>query len=770
MRILRNELYKVLFQKTFWLILILLICANGILLYSHKPDKLVDAKTYQEVYRFIERMSEEEKTDYIYEYYLALEDIVNPTNDNIKRPGEKVKLQFSNDIIIEWQLFNELNNQIQEITTYSGYLQSIQDKAVLSSGISIFNQQNTFAIRNEKKTAEDFQKITVKQLYFTKVHAFLEATDFIVTDILLIVLLLYVVSILVSQEKENGMLAMVKPLSKGRDTLLTIKMSTFFLIACAAAFLFWGENYLIAGCKYGFNNLNIPLQSISEYIGSSLQVTVGEYLLIFVLTKIFVYTLICLLFMFFTLLANYIVTSYVCAVLVFGISFVVYQIADGNSGLQLLKYINIVHWLQVNGIYKQYFNLNICTYPVNMIPVCLLSLLSFMIIAICANLAIYSKTDSAVRSQNRFFRERNWNDPFRLGLYFQEGYKLMIMQRGIIVLLLLIGVQIYFYPRNIPYVSANERYYQSYMEQLEGRVTKEKMEIVVKEKTRLESYDKMLSDALKQYQRKEISDTEFNAIERLVNENCRGREAFERVMERIYYLDEYTETTQKAPYFVYETGYEKLTGHSENGYQDDLIQATFVLVSSIAIFSGFFAMEFSSGMITIISSCRNGYGITIRKKLIFALVVSTFIYFISYLPFVIIVVQTYGLNCLNVDAACIPSLSGSWSGIRLWQCLFLLFTERYIVHLCMLLLVFALSVYFKDGMKTMLAASVLLVMPMGIHLLDIHVVDYISMNVFLSGNMLFNQLNTGGLLIGLIPLVIGAMSCRYLMRSFKASH
>jgi len=53
MRILKNELRKVCFQNSFWLILLMFLCINGVFLYSHRMDNVIGAETYQQVYHFM---------------------------------------------------------------------------------------------------------------------------------------------------------------------------------------------------------------------------------------------------------------------------------------------------------------------------------------------------------------------------------------------------------------------------------------------------------------------------------------------------------------------------------------------------------------------------------------------------------------------------------------------------------------------------------------------------------------------------------------------
>ena len=123
----------------------------------------------------------------------------------------------------------------------------------------------------------------------------------------------------------------------------------------------------------------------------------------------------------------------------------------------------------------------------------------------------------------------------------------------------------------------------------------------------------MLSDAWKQYKAKEISDAQWNAVQRLVSDQTKNRSAFQRVAQRLWYLQDYAMTNRKNLGFVYETGYDRISGHSYEGYRYDMINAALLMLATIAAFSSL-PVEYNTGMIRLLSCSPNGGLVTVHKS------------------------------------------------------------------------------------------------------------------------------------------------------------
>ncbi|MCH1982533.1 hypothetical protein MCG98_08135 [Ruminococcus sp. OA3] len=769
MRIWKNECVKVWFSPVFWLVLAVLLLINGVLLYTKAPDVMMDASVYQKAYAYYLSLSEDERLREVQERTKELKALLFAEEpDELEAYDQYVKIEkyqpkFAQDAYQEYSLLQEFEKQLRDISGYETYLEGIRDKAKRQSGIVIFQNESRFSRENARKTAAAFEPLAGTHLVFVNSHTFHDTVDFPGTDFMVLCLLFYMVLLLVAWERERGLTALLFPLLRGRRHLIAAKMGALFCGSVFANLVFWGMNAVLATAKYGPMDWDVPIQSVSGYIGCALPVTAGEYLLLFVMSKILICYEVSLILVFFTLYARRTVMLYIQTALLFGASFGLYQLIDGNSVFQLVKYINLIPFLRVNSIYRYYFNVSLLSHPVNMISLYwgMLALLAVMLI--CLNLhGFAAKRLAKVPESIGIGRNKNAVRGCSGGLFSHEGYKCLVMQRAFVILAVFAALQIYLGVHRSDYISVEEQYYRQYMERLKGPVTRAKTEVLKKEQERLLHYDTMLSDARKQYKAKEISAVEWNAVQRLVSDQTKNRSAFQRVVQRFWYLRDYAMTHRKNLGFVYETGYDRISGHSYEGYRNDMINAALLMMVTIAAFSAVFPVEYNTGMIWLLSCSPNGGLATVHKKLLLGFAMSAVMFVMAYLPDFIYTVHNYGFPSLSAPCAAVPSLSAFGEMISLGEYLLLLLLLRGLCYLCLWMTVFAVSVMLRDTMKTMVFCTLLIVFPLLIHLAGIEKIDVMSFNMFLSGNMYLDYAKAGYAPLILIPIAFGAGAYRVL--------
>ncbi len=740
-----KELYKVYARRGFLLGGLFLFALNMALIGTDTGNSMVRPEVYREAYAHIGTLRGDGQADFIKSGYEAA-------------CGDGAVVEDT------YFLFQELYEQLQQIENYPDYLKEIQERADHAGGISIFQRRDPFSVRNARATAKAFLPLEGNVLQFTNTKMFVEAVDFLATDFFLAVLIFYVVVILVVKEKEKGLFALVKPLAYGRFHFLCAKMGVLFVSVCFFSLLFWGGNFLAAACKYGAVDLGACLQSVGGYAGSALNVTVGQYWMLFLASKMFIYFGIGLLFFCFALGAQSMAQLYVRSVLVFAVSFGLYWGIDGNSPLQILKYLNLVNLVRVTPVYQYYFNLNVCSVPVYIVWGFVLFCALLCAGAFFFSLYIFKSRDSAITLKSRFVSKRSRRKRCGRGIWYFEAYKLLGIQKAFWIFLLFVCLQGVWLMQREPYIGMSERYYKNYMQTLGGEVTDRTRIQIEREEERFASFDRMRLEAEQQLAAGSISQQEYDAVQKLVEENTKGQDAFLRVQERFAYVNEQGRKTGERPWMVYETGYEKLTGNWYMGYGDDMKNAGMLLIAMIAAFSAFFAAEYSTGMIHLISCCRLGQKDTVKAKLRVAVPLYTAFFAVGYAPDFIAVCMQYGLPFANAKLSAIPALLGFPVDIRLWQYLVLLYIGRYFVFFCILLFIFWYSAVVKDIGTAFLVLSVVLALPAFLHLIGLCWMDYVSLNAFVSGNMLWNHLKGGGcaLLFGCSAVCAGFLYTRLL--------
>lgn len=744
MKLLTSEWRKLWLSPSFLGLAAALLFLNAILLCTRGTAGDVSPKVWREVWQKLSSFPEEERAPRVQKQY------------------EKMKGSiFTADEYERVQALRKLNRQAAVLQSYEDWLAEIEERAKRQERISIFQREDPFSDRNARKTAEDFADLKGVSPVLINSGGFLAGISFAGTDGMVLGLLFYMALFWFYREKEQGLTALLLPQARGRTPLAAARLLALFLGSICVNLSFWGENLLLSCLQYGAPVWRSPIQSVEGYENCVLQVTVGEYLMVFLSCKILISFLIAQIFVFFCLRFRRSALIFLAAGLLMALSLALCQSGDGRF---VFQYINLIPLMQVNPIFQTYFNLNLFSWPVNRIPLSLGAVAVLTVFFLLADLYGFASQKLSSVNSKRKRREKTLPGFPRGGLLGQEVYKCLIMQKGLLMIMIFAALQCYLFFQEGEYPGADEIYYRQYMEQLSGPVTDGKLAWLRRENARLRSWEKTLEEGRRKYENHEMEEGEWNALLQTVQSNTRSSAAFSRVTARLVYLKEYGKRTGENPGFVYETGYESLAGLGKEGYDIDMKQGIWLLAISIALCSGIFTVEFSDGMIRLLGGTVRGRMETANRKLLLLTALSMFLFLTTYLPDLIEILQTCGLPKLHTSCGAIPSMASF--PMKLWQYLALLYLLRYLFYFCILLMIAALSVWLKDTVKTMAVASLFFLFPQMLRLLGITLADCVSFNAFLSGNLFLHYARGPLLLLAAVPVILGICAWRSIRKSF----
>ena len=743
MKLLTSEWRKLWLSPSFLGLAAALLFLNAILLCTRGTAGDVSPKVWREVWQKLSSFPEEERAPRVQKQY------------------EKMKGSiFTADEYERVQALRKLNRQAAVLQSYEDWLAEIEERAKRQERISIFQREDPFSDRNARKTAEDFADLKGVSPVLINSGGFLAGISFAGTDGMVLGLLFYMALFWFYREKEQGLTALLLPQARGRTPLAAARLLALFLGSICVNLSFWGENLLLSCLQYGAPVWRSPIQSVEGYENCVLQVTVGEYLMVFLSCKILISFLIAQIFVFFCLRFRRSALIFLAAGLLMALSLALCQSGDGRF---VFQYINLIPLMQVNPIFQTYFNLNLFSWPVNRIPLSLGAVAVLTVFFLLADLyGFASQKLSSVNSKRR--KPKKLPGFPRGGLLGQEVYKCMIMQKGLLMVMVFAALQGYLFFQAGEYPGADEIYYRQYMEQLSGPVTDGKLAWLRKENARLRSWEKTLEEGRRKYENRKMSEGEWNALLQTVQDNTRSSAAFSRVAARLTYLKEYGKNTGENPGFVYETGYETLAGLGEDGYAKDMGQGIWLLAISLALCSGIFTVEFSKDMIRLLGGTVRGRMETADRKLLLLAALSMLLFLMAYLPDLIKIIQTYGLPKLHASCGAIPSMASF--PMKLWQYLVLLYLLRYLFYFCILLMIAALSIWLRNTGKTLAVGSLLFIFPQVLRLLGITLADCVSFNAFLSGNLFLHYARGPLSLLAAVPVLPGICAWRSIRKSF----
>ena len=750
-KVFSHEFLKIYSKRSFLAILAAVLMANLILLYTSQDSELIAPSSYKKLYADLMPMSEEEKVAFVETTYQNLSIIQDfewfeniPEDDKyLEEIYEQYRqgdyLTYTRYLYTELALMKECYEDIQSVKNYAQYLQDIESKAGLSEDVSIFRSEDAYTQRNARKTAHDFVSLRGNQLKLTNSKSITAATNFVATDIAIILILFVLAGYLITTEKQKGLFALIRPTRHGKGRLIFAKISVMSLTTVIISIIFWASNIILCGVLYGFSDFGAPIQSVAGFIGSILPFSILRYLLLFVISKTVVYIILGLFFLWFAQTSRFAVLIYIKIIILFLLSLAVYLLTPAHSGLIMLRYINIIHFMLVTPIYKYYYNLNIFSFPVNMILIFVISSILLIAVLIWVNTLCFCENDVVEMERLPYFRRTRTKKRANVSVLHHELYKTLIANKALIVMILLLGFQVFSLINRTNPVVGDEYYYRQYMRALEGPQTEAKHELLSKEADRFLNIDTQIQTVNEKYAAGEISRLEYEQSLRYYSNEQITRQAFSMVLDRVQYMHDKREETGAEVWFVYEKGWDYLFGGAYTGAWLDMVNALAMVIAMIASYSAVFSNEFSSGMIRVISTCKGGRLETVKKKIRICLAWASVILIVSYLPDILFAWKYCGLHSISSPLASLPNMTAFPIFIPLWLYLAVLVITRFVVMTAVMFIILFVSTISRDTIKCIVILTAGIIVPLFLHLLGLEIVDYFSLNLFLASNMLLNN-------------------------------
>ena len=787
----KNELLKLWLKKSFFGILIILTAVNLLMLWYTENIKTnaFPPSAYKTLASDINKLSEEEKLSFIEEKHQTLGEITawneiimieaeaeagteneyasgliaqireeHPNLDQYKVAYEsRSYLRYTSSIESEIAFIGEILGEITKVSGYSAMLEDIEKQASRLSRVSIFGgdskENDTFSSKNIKKTADDYRFMNNIPIKYGVTKGFNMATDFLITDIIALVIMLLLSTLLIYDEKDKGLFALIKSTARGRGTTAAAKIAALCVNMLLVTVLLFGANLIYAEIVYGLPDFSQSLQSIPEFLGSTLKLSTGQYLLLFLASKFFAYFTVSLFVLLIALLSRHPAVTYILASAVLAASYAVYITIPAISSFNIIKFINLISFVRTNGMYQGYLNLNIGGRPVNLIlsvwtaiSVVFFILFTLVCIVFCKKKNMQSGEIPFKKLWQKItlFKYRPSASIFR-----HELYKLLIVNKVLPILVLFI-VFMWYGSRDAKfYTPFDDSYYKSYMTGLSGGITSEKEEFLRAEQTKYDDAEKAVNaiNALVEsgqmtFEQSQVTASSYNAI-------LMAKPTFERVMERY----EYIKAHPKAQ-FVYDTGYNRLFGLTAN---NDTLSALMLILICVVCFSALFPLEYKTGALRIIGAAPLGKSVTNKNKVLVSVVTVIPFFAAVYAPDILLVKRFF--VSLNAPIISLPAFSHFPSFVPIWGYIAILYLTRLAVCIALLLAVLAISRSVKSSIPAMLFGLALFIAPVVLYLMGIGFVYPFTLLPLFTANELytgsFSPIFTA--VFAAVPIVMGSL-------------
>ena len=159
---------------------------------------------------------------------------------------------FTEDPNTEYLLFTQLLSEYDTVNGYSQFLQSVQEKATQLSGISIFqNDETGYDLANIELTARVYAGLGETPIDYYPQKGLYTAISYAFTDLILLAGMLLLALILVRQERDSGLLSLVRSLPGGRLKTALAKLAAFGVSLLAVLAVLYGVNLLYCAASFG---------------------------------------------------------------------------------------------------------------------------------------------------------------------------------------------------------------------------------------------------------------------------------------------------------------------------------------------------------------------------------------------------------------------------------------------------------------------------------------------------------------------------------------
>lgn len=752
MNLISYELRKTFFNRTTVIFLVCLVIMNMLTIYIQERINFgfdADISSIRKIDYKLMSMDELQAITYLNEHiiihniaYMNQQSSVDSLEKqypdyNIKellsRYNQGNYDSYTGIIYKDLSIFRHKLLEVESVYSYDEYIKSINNRASQLNQSPLFSD-TPFTIRNATKTADDYNNLNVSDIRFNSSSGVICATGNSITPILLCVSSIFICILIFARDRDNNNIELLKTMKRGRKFLMSSKMISMICLVSVSVIVTVLSSYIISLFMYGFGDIFMPIQSVYGFKSSIFGISVGQYLILYILLTVLAMTFIASIIM----LIFVSVHSSIIGISIFfgfmGISFVLNRQISAISFFNVFKHINIYYFLNTNKIVSDYLNINLLNYPVSLYPLFYITVLlgTASVFYICIN--IFDKKKVKVYSKAGIFNFKKKKIMPLAGIFKYEAYKSLIINPALIIILIFFIFQIVMVKplEPIQILTKKEFIYMKYMNVLEGPISSSKSEFL----------EENLLDVRK-IQREDVYDSYTDQIEVIVSIIANDKR-----LHNIYESADDLNIKQNIS-FIYEKGYKEF-------FTDGITTRLTVLYLSILIvlcMSDIFANEIKNNTYEVITYTVYGRKRTFWYKQVITLIISFSVLGAVYIPYIHKFMKESGFSCLNAPMACITDFANIPLNISILEYFICLFLSKFVGMLMIATFINLISHMTGEPVVTASISLFIFVVPAFLSFSGVNILSDLFMNVFLYGNKLISY-DDASLMQGLIITIV----------------
>lgn len=336
-------------------------------------------------------------------------------------------------------VLGKLKEQYQEVLDFYDFTEQVEERSQKLLEFSIFSKEDGFSQRNIEKTSRDFAKLEGVEAVPVDGTGLLRVQDFFLTDLFAILAVCLFAFQSFGKEGRSGMQKLLNTTLYGRGRLRLRQLAVLSLCTAVYMLLLYGSNLWQTGTFLGFPDLGAEIHGIREFRNIPFPCTVGEYLIFSLVWK--VAAALAVSFLFYAVV--YKLNGANGAWLLLGggtvVSFLLWFYLPPSPVIKIFRYLNVIGIFDTGEILGNYQNLNLFSYPVELrITAGAVLLLSVLAGGTVVVLGHPSQLTLRFGTGKELLPSR-----YKKGIFFNECYKNLGLQKGWILLLLLLAYTVH---------------------------------------------------------------------------------------------------------------------------------------------------------------------------------------------------------------------------------------------------------------------------------------------------------------------------------------
>ena len=658
--------------------------------------------------------------------------------------------KYAPDGYNDTQLFGMVYDSIYEADIYSTRMEKAVKQAEINlaelriMGISntSYNSRFQMAIIERYSFLMDNVRIGVEHVYGWNTYF---SYDSVIVFIFLLIAV--VVATVISCDSSADFDCVIHCTRLGKRGTIRAKIGVICTVTVMLVLLFSLASFGTIALKCGYSSPMNAMQSLKGYEFAQYAMTVGEYFTVATLVRI----LACLAFATLTaVVAVYLRNQLlICGfgILLGGGNLLLYLLPYGGAE-PAFKYLNFMSIALGEPLFLRLRACNGFGFVWHYVPITFIACLFCAVVGLAWVCFFYPKQKvgkkwgAKIVSIVNEIKEKRTRLSFRKHLFHKKPITLIkaevqkiTMNRGLMLLIVAVTICKLIWSINEyrPIISYSDKILHTYMTELEGELTSEKLSFIEAEREDIETILFMDDEMRQAYIQGEITSTEYSAyLDK--HEYASNKDGFLRMAEnRRDYLLTLAESGREG-WFLYDTGWKKLTCVGT-----DYFLYAFILM----ICAGIFAVEYKQdnprdGFARILRTTKKGRFSTFIAKLgviIEITVITTILYNLIDL---IVVASYYSLPSPNAPLYSMEMFSSVDTNITIGRYFLALIVVRCFTAVCLSLIVAALSALTRKSFSALVTAVSITLLPAFLEKLDISLARYANYQTLLGGYSLLD--------------------------------